>query len=101
MKVEKIVFLRDKRKKGCSFFFFSFADLPKIASLRMSFWEDKRSLFSLMKLLVNNERIMVLSKKLTDMDEHMSYDPLIAKVVKEKQIFDFVDFEGVAANFNL
>nr|GMD01229.1 COP9 signalosome complex subunit 3 [Ipomoea batatas] len=48
------------------------------------------------------QRIMMLSKKLTDMDERMSYDPsYLAKVGKEKQRFDFDDFEGVAPKFNL
>ncbi|XP_019161663.1 PREDICTED: COP9 signalosome complex subunit 3-like [Ipomoea nil] len=48
------------------------------------------------------QRIMMLSKKLNDMDERMSYDPsYLAKVGKEKQRFDFDDFEGVAPKFNL
>ncbi|XP_009804307.1 COP9 signalosome complex subunit 3-like [Nicotiana sylvestris] len=46
------------------------------------------------------KRIMVLSKKLTSMDELMSCDPMyLAKVGREKQRFDFDDFDSVPQKF--
>nr|XP_043632183.1 COP9 signalosome complex subunit 3 [Erigeron canadensis] len=48
------------------------------------------------------QRIMKLSKKLTTNDESMSCDPLyLSKVGKERQRFDFDDFDGVPQKFNL
>ncbi|XP_031109226.1 COP9 signalosome complex subunit 3-like [Ipomoea triloba] len=48
------------------------------------------------------QRIMMLSKKLTCMDERMSCDPsYLAKVGRERQRFDFDDIEGVPQKFNL
>lgn len=47
-------------------------------------------------------RIMKLSKKLTTMDESMACDPLyLSKVGRERQRFDFDDFDGVPQKFNL
>lgn len=48
------------------------------------------------------QRIMALSKKLTSMDELMSYDPLyLAKVGRERQRFDFDDFDTVPQKFTI
>ncbi|GKV07922.1 hypothetical protein SLEP1_g19620 [Rubroshorea leprosula] len=48
------------------------------------------------------QRIMWLSKKLTAMDEHMSCDPLyLAKAGRERQRFDFDDFDTVPQKFNI
>ncbi|WCJ27498.1 COP9 signalosome complex subunit 3 [Euphorbia peplus] len=48
------------------------------------------------------QRIMELSKKLTAMDEHMSCDPLyLAKAGRERQRFDFDDFDSVPQKFNI
>ncbi|KAM0022695.1 putative proteasome component (PCI) domain, winged helix DNA-binding domain superfamily [Helianthus debilis subsp. tardiflorus] len=48
------------------------------------------------------QRIMKLSKKLTTMDESMSCDPLyLSKVGRERQRFDFDDFDNVPQKFNL
>lgn len=48
------------------------------------------------------QRIMKLSKKLTTMDESMAMDPLyLSKVGRERQRFDFDDFDGVPQKFNL
>ncbi|XP_065877686.1 COP9 signalosome complex subunit 3 [Euphorbia lathyris] len=48
------------------------------------------------------QRIMKLSKKLTAMDEHMSCDPLyLAKAGRERQRFDFDDFDSVPQKFNI
>lgn len=48
------------------------------------------------------QRIMALSKKLTAVDEHLSCDPLyLAKVGKERQRFEFDDFDGVPQKFNI
>ncbi|XP_057539968.1 COP9 signalosome complex subunit 3 isoform X1 [Amaranthus tricolor] len=47
-------------------------------------------------------RIMTLSKKLASVDEHISCDPLyLTKVGKERQRFDFDDFDGVPQKFNI
>ncbi|XP_022895068.1 COP9 signalosome complex subunit 3 [Olea europaea var. sylvestris] len=44
-------------------------------------------------------RIMMLSRKLTDMDEQLSCDPLyLAKAGKERQRFDFDDFDSVPSS---
>ncbi|XP_043806950.1 COP9 signalosome complex subunit 3 isoform X2 [Manihot esculenta] len=48
------------------------------------------------------QRIIELSKKLTAMDELMSCDPLyLAKAGRERQRFDFDDFDGVPQKFNV
>eukprot|EP00258_Populus_trichocarpa_P001259 XP_002300091.2 COP9 signalosome complex subunit 3 isoform X2 [Populus trichocarpa] len=48
------------------------------------------------------QRIMTLSKKLTAMDELISCDPLyLAKVGRERQRFDFDDFDPVPQKFNI
>ncbi|XP_060186873.1 COP9 signalosome complex subunit 3-like [Lycium barbarum] len=48
------------------------------------------------------KRIMAVSKKLTSMDELMSCDPMyLAKVGREKQRFDFDDFDSVPQRFNI
>ncbi|KAF5746942.1 putative 26S proteasome regulatory subunit S3 [Tripterygium wilfordii] len=48
------------------------------------------------------QRIMVLSNKLTAMDEHMSCDPLyLAKAGRERQRYDFDDFDTVPQRFNI
>lgn len=48
------------------------------------------------------QRIMTLSKKLTTMDEVMSCDPqYLSKVGRERQRFDFDDFDSVPQKFNL
>ncbi|KDP46321.1 hypothetical protein JCGZ_10161 [Jatropha curcas] len=48
------------------------------------------------------QRIMELSKKLTAMDELMSCDPLyLAKAGRERQRFDFDDFDTVPQKFNI
>ncbi|KAF3628848.1 COP9 signalosome complex subunit 3 [Capsicum annuum] len=48
------------------------------------------------------KRLMVLSKKLTSMDELMSCDPMyLGKVGKERQRFDFDDFDGVPQKFTI
>ncbi|KAG8384939.1 hypothetical protein BUALT_Bualt04G0170300 [Buddleja alternifolia] len=48
------------------------------------------------------QRIMMLSKKLTTMNENMSYDPsYLGKVGKERQRFDFDDFDTVPSKFNI
>ncbi|KAD7479585.1 hypothetical protein R6Q59_008385 [Mikania micrantha] len=48
------------------------------------------------------QRIMKLSKKLTTMDESLSCDPLyLSKVGRERQRFDFDDFDNVPQKFNL
>lgn len=48
------------------------------------------------------ERIMNLSRKLTTMDEFMSSDSLyLAKVGRERQRFDFDDFDSVPSKYNL
>ncbi|KAB5520973.1 hypothetical protein DKX38_025292 [Salix brachista] len=48
------------------------------------------------------QRIMTLSKKLTAMDELISCDPLyLAKVGRERQRFDFDDFDSVPQKFNI
>ncbi|GAA0144828.1 protease [Lithospermum erythrorhizon] len=48
------------------------------------------------------QRIMNLSKKLTAMDELMSSDSLyLAKVGRERQRFDFDDFDSVPSKYNL
>ncbi|KAK9272295.1 hypothetical protein L1049_002666 [Liquidambar formosana] len=48
------------------------------------------------------QRIMALSKKLTAMDEHISSDALyLAKVGRERQRFDFDDFDTVPQKFNI
>ncbi|KAJ4834305.1 COP9 signalosome complex subunit 3 [Turnera subulata] len=48
------------------------------------------------------QRIMNLSKKLTAMDELMSCDPLyLAKAGRERQRFDFDDFDTVPQKFNI
>lgn len=45
------------------------------------------------------QRIMMLSRKLTDMDEQLSCDPLyLAKAGKERQRFDFDDFDTVPSS---
>ncbi|KAJ0051764.1 hypothetical protein Pint_02942 [Pistacia integerrima] len=47
-------------------------------------------------------RIMALSKKLTAMDELLSCDPLyLAKAGRERQRFDFDDFDTVPQKFNI
>ncbi|KAK3413027.1 hypothetical protein EUGRSUZ_I01664 [Eucalyptus grandis] len=46
------------------------------------------------------QRIMTLSRKLNAMDELMSYDPLyLSKVGRERQRFDFDDFDTVPQKF--
>lgn len=46
------------------------------------------------------QRIMTLSRKLNGMDELMSYDPLyLTKVGRERQRFDFDDFDTVPQKF--
>ncbi|XP_021727863.1 COP9 signalosome complex subunit 3-like [Chenopodium quinoa] len=48
------------------------------------------------------QRIMALSKKLASVDEQISCDPLyLAKVGKERQRFDFDDFDSVPQRFNI
>ncbi|XP_071706215.1 LOW QUALITY PROTEIN: COP9 signalosome complex subunit 3-like [Rutidosis leptorrhynchoides] len=48
------------------------------------------------------QRIMKLSKKLKANDEFLSCDPLyLSKVGKERQRFDFDDFNGVPQKFNM
>ncbi|KAK9288853.1 hypothetical protein L1049_017319 [Liquidambar formosana] len=48
------------------------------------------------------QRIMALSKKLTAIDEHISSDALyLAKVGRERQRFDFDDFDPVPQKFNI
>ncbi|KAK6928491.1 Proteasome component (PCI) domain [Dillenia turbinata] len=48
------------------------------------------------------QRIMTLSKKLTAMDENISCDPLyLAKVGRERQRYDFDDFDSVPQRFNI
>ncbi|XWS44040.1 hypothetical protein CRYUN_Cryun15aG0011000 [Craigia yunnanensis] len=48
------------------------------------------------------QRLMTLSKKLTVMDELMSCDPLyLAKAGRERQRFDFDDFDTVPQRFNI
>ncbi|KAJ8433314.1 hypothetical protein Cgig2_012882 [Carnegiea gigantea] len=48
------------------------------------------------------QRIITLSKKLTAVDELISCDPLyLAKVGKERQRFDFDDFDSVPQKFNI
>ncbi|KAF2305982.1 hypothetical protein GH714_009245 [Hevea brasiliensis] len=48
------------------------------------------------------QRMMELSKKLTTMDELMSCDPLyLAKAGRERQRFDFDDFDTVPQKFNI
>uniref|UniRef100_A0A2P2KLT1 COP9 signalosome complex subunit 3 n=1 Tax=Rhizophora mucronata TaxID=61149 RepID=A0A2P2KLT1_RHIMU len=48
------------------------------------------------------QRIMALSKKLTTMDELVSCDPsYLAKAGRERQRFDFDDFDTVPQKFNL
>ncbi|OMP05542.1 hypothetical protein COLO4_08766 [Corchorus olitorius] len=48
------------------------------------------------------QRLMSLSKKLTAMDELMSCDPLyLAKAGRERQRFDFDDFDTVPQRFNI
>lgn len=48
------------------------------------------------------QRMMTLSKKLSAMDELMSCDNLyLSKVGRERQRFDFDDFDGVPQKFNI
>ncbi|XP_076925623.1 COP9 signalosome complex subunit 3-like [Bidens hawaiensis] len=48
------------------------------------------------------QRIMRMSKKLKTMDESMSCDPLyLSKVGRERQRFDFDDFDNVPSKLNL
>ncbi|KAL2505340.1 COP9 signalosome complex subunit 3 [Abeliophyllum distichum] len=48
------------------------------------------------------QRIMMLSRKLTDMDELLSCDPLyLAKAGRERQRFDFDDFDTVPSKFTI
>ncbi|KNA10008.1 hypothetical protein SOVF_148270 [Spinacia oleracea] len=48
------------------------------------------------------QRIMVLSKKLASVDEQISCEPLyLTKVGKERQRFDFDDFDSVPQKFNI
>ncbi|XP_034707772.1 COP9 signalosome complex subunit 3 [Vitis riparia] len=48
------------------------------------------------------QRIMALSKKLTTMDELISCDPLyLAKAGRERQRFDFDDYDTVPQKFNI
>jgi COP9 signalosome complex subunit 3 len=48
------------------------------------------------------QRIMSLSKKLTSMDEQMSCDPsYLSKAGRERQRFDFDDFDSVPPKFNM
>ncbi|XP_011015881.1 PREDICTED: COP9 signalosome complex subunit 3-like isoform X2 [Populus euphratica] len=48
------------------------------------------------------QRIMILSKKLTAVDELLSCDPLyLAKAGRERQRFDFDDFDPVPQKFNI
>ncbi|KAL3640053.1 hypothetical protein CASFOL_011971 [Castilleja foliolosa] len=48
------------------------------------------------------QRIMMLSKKLTTMNEMMSYDPsYLGKVGRERQRLDFEDFDNVPSKFNI
>ncbi|PHT61245.1 COP9 signalosome complex subunit 3 [Capsicum annuum] len=47
------------------------------------------------------KRIVVLSKKMTSMDELMSCDPMyLSKVGREKHRYDFDDFDGAPQRFN-
>lgn len=48
------------------------------------------------------QRIMTLTKKLTAMDENISSDPLyLAKAGRERQRFDYDDFDSVPQKFNI
>lgn len=48
------------------------------------------------------QRVVALSKKLTSMDELISCDPLyLAKAGRERQRFDFDDFDTVPQKFNI
>lgn len=48
------------------------------------------------------QRIMTLSKKLTTMNDVMSCDPIyLGKVGRERQKFDFDDFDTVPSKFNI
>ncbi|CAI9763144.1 unnamed protein product [Fraxinus pennsylvanica] len=48
------------------------------------------------------QRMMVLSRKLTDMGEQLSCDPLyLGKVGRERQRFDFDDFDTVPSKFTI
>ncbi|XP_022922816.1 COP9 signalosome complex subunit 3 isoform X2 [Cucurbita moschata] len=48
------------------------------------------------------QRMMKLAKKLTAMDESISYDPLyLAKAGRERQRFDYDDFDSVPQKFNI
>ncbi|XP_009792273.1 COP9 signalosome complex subunit 3 isoform X1 [Nicotiana tabacum] len=48
------------------------------------------------------KRIMLLSKKLTSLDELMSCDPMyLAKVGRERQRYDFDDLDSVPQRFNI
>ncbi|CAN1725361.1 COP9 signalosome complex subunit 3 [Linum perenne] len=48
------------------------------------------------------QRLITVSKKLTTMDEQMSCDPLyLAKAGRERQRFDFDDFDPVPQKFNI
>ncbi|KAL7135906.1 hypothetical protein ABFS83_11G129700 [Erythranthe nasuta] len=48
------------------------------------------------------QRIMMLSKKLTGMNETMSFDPsYLGKVGRERQRFDFDDYDTVPSKFNI
>ncbi|KAM6549637.1 hypothetical protein CsatB_021313 [Cannabis sativa] len=48
------------------------------------------------------QRIMMLSRKLTAMDEHISCDPLyLAKAGRERPRFDLDDYESVPQKFNI
>ncbi|XP_038886130.1 COP9 signalosome complex subunit 3 [Benincasa hispida] len=48
------------------------------------------------------QRIMTLAKKLTAMDENISSDPLyLAKAGRERQRFDYDDFDSVPQKFNI
>ncbi|XP_062010306.1 COP9 signalosome complex subunit 3 [Rosa rugosa] len=48
------------------------------------------------------QRIMALSRKLTTMNENISCDPMfLAKVGRERQRFDFDDFDPVPQRFNI
>ncbi|XAR58264.1 hypothetical protein NMG60_11026696 [Bertholletia excelsa] len=51
---------------------------------------------------LSNQRIMTLSKKLTAMDEQLSCDPqYLGKAGRERQRFDFDDFDTVPQKFNI
>ncbi|TQD99505.1 hypothetical protein C1H46_014841 [Malus baccata] len=48
------------------------------------------------------QRIMALSRKLTAIDENISTDPLfLSKTGRERQRFDFDDYDGVPQKFNI